>query len=108
MNKFENQALRKLMNKSVDYRFHLLKIHDGEVDYVVKTNKELFELLDNLDECWLYFSKQQYTHCVYIVFDNNDKETVADMFADWSFSENDTDHFNKMMNNLLEELEPKE
>lgn len=68
----------------------------GESEEQVTDTKSAMEIVFNLDECWVTFSKMiggmENQHSVYIVLGND-----LDIVSDWRYHRDDVDGFNALM-----------
>lgn len=72
--------------------FAVTDVHDGEEETEVSDAKAALELVFNLDEAWLNFTKGKRSHTVFLVMGNGDC-----IVSDWNYSADDADGFNAAM-----------
>ena len=75
-------------------------VWDGEEEVPVTTAKEVMELLFNLDDAHVYFSKGGREHYVWLICGNG-----VDIISDWTFSHDDVDGFSMTLDLFLDQIE---
>ena len=76
----EKRMVRKLIRVAKAHGYKLTKIWDGEQTEKVSTESDAMELVFNLDECRMYFKRddQPKAHCAVIILGNDGWDAIAD------------------------------
>ncbi len=76
----EKRMVRKLIRVAKAHGYKLTKIWDGEQMEKVTTESEAMDLVFNLDECRMYFKRddQPKAHCAVIILGNDGWDAIAD------------------------------
>jgi hypothetical protein len=76
----EKRVIRKLIRVAKAHGYKLTKIWDGEQMERVSTETEAMALVFNLDECRMYFKRddQPKAHCAVIILGNDGWDSIAD------------------------------
>jgi hypothetical protein len=76
----EKRMVRKLIRVAKAHGYKLTKIWDGEQMERVTTETEAMDLVFNLDECRMYFKRdnQPKAHCAVIILGNDGWDAIAD------------------------------
>jgi hypothetical protein len=76
----EKRMVRKLIRVAKAHGYKLTKIWDGEQMERVTTETEAMDLVFNLDECRMYFKRddQLKAHCAVIILGNDGWDAIAD------------------------------
>lgn len=90
--KLERRIVANLIAHLAFHGWSVTHVWDGDDREATPDMVSAMELVFNLDECRIYFSKDGHTHSVYLVLGNG-----VDCLADWGFSDNDADGFNAAM-----------
>jgi len=90
----EHAAVRKVIRKLERAGWELDKLDDGE-EWVY--GADLLPTLFELDDAWVWFSKNGITHAVYFVFGNG----AEDVVCDYSYCKDAGDSFSDTMENIL-------
>jgi hypothetical protein len=86
MRDIESKIIRHFIRAATAAGFHLHSCSDGEERQRVRTEREAFEVIDSVDQSWLYFSKEGHKNEVLVIILGNGIDCLSDMSAgrdDW-------------------------
>ena len=90
----ERRIVWNLMRHLAEQGWAVVKVHDGEEYVKTPDPKSALEVIFNLDDCWVGFTKESKgrTHYVRLILGND-----VDVISDWTYRGGDRDGFDSVM-----------
>lgn len=89
----ERRVVWNLLDHLGQAGWKVTSVSDGDTRHPMKDDVEVMELVFDLDESWLYATKGEHRHAIFIVLGNDGYDAVAD----YHYFDDDRDGFNKLM-----------